>query len=134
MSTLREMMSQAAFVRCGLHKLTAEEEEALRLWFFDAAARVREGDPRVATVSSVMPGCRTLELDDGSLWRIDDGDAYVVDQWLLGDDVVVLGDQIYRLDAVERAGAVCISVANSPAGGAPDLFAGQSTADAVSEI
>jgi putative sterol carrier protein len=134
MSTLREMMPEAAFMGCGLHKLTADEEESLRRWFFDAAARLREGEPRLASVSSVMPGGRTLELDDGSLWRIDDTDAHVVDQWLLGDQILVHADRIYRLDALEAAGAACISRAHGPARGEPDLFAGMSTAEAVADI
>ena len=56
----------------------------------------------VFRVQEVKYGGRLIELDDGSRWEVDDDDSKVSKSWSEIDHVVIIDDEMYRLDDSEK--------------------------------
>ena len=47
---------------------------------------------------------RLVILEDGSRWEVHSSDSYVADGWMSGDRVVVIDNEMFRLDDSEKVG------------------------------
>lgn len=60
------------------------------------------GQHRVGDIEQVKYDGRLVMLDDGSRWEVDSSDSHTSDSWLPGDKVVVIDDEMFKLDDFEK--------------------------------
>jgi hypothetical protein len=70
---------------------------------FDWSMRMYSlGQQRVGLIEDVKYEGHMIILDDGSRWEVDDSDTYLADGWTPGDRVLVIDDEMFRLDDLEK--------------------------------
>ncbi|MCB9833051.1 MAG: hypothetical protein H6807_11320 [Planctomycetes bacterium] len=96
---LDKIMTPEEQSAAGVSKLTESEKQALGTW----ALRVFGlGQHTTGEIEKIKYAGRLIVLDDGSRFEVDDLDADTADGWLAGDRVVVIEDEMFRLDELEK--------------------------------
>ena len=79
--------------------ITSPEKEALKIWFFRLHNIL---SPKIAEIEKIKYDGKLIILDDGSKYESDDEN--ISDGWFDGDKVLVIYDEMYKLDDLERVG------------------------------
>lgn len=96
---LAKLMSAAEQGSTGIAKLTEAERQALLEW---GMRMFTLGQHVVANIDEIKYDGRVVILDDGTRWEVDAVDTVTADMWMPGDRVVVIDDEMYKLDDSER--------------------------------
>ncbi len=99
LSKLEALMSKEEIKSCGIEKLNQSEKEALKIWFFRLHNIL---SPKIAEIEKIKYDGKLIILDDGSKYESDDEN--ISDGWFDGDKVLVIYDEMYKLDDLERVG------------------------------
>ena len=99
MNKLETLMNQDEIKSCGIEKLDQSEKEALRGWFFKLYTIL---SPKIAEIEKIKYDGKLIILDNGS--KYDSDDEYTSDNWFNGDKVLVVDDEMYKLDDLEKVG------------------------------
>jgi hypothetical protein len=97
--TLAQLMSAEELQATGSISLTAEQQEALVNW---GMRMYQLGQYVVADIEEVKYDGRLIILDDGSRWEVETFDSSTAEMWGLMDKVVVIDDEMYKLDELEK--------------------------------
>jgi hypothetical protein len=103
MSNLRQELKKMKFPdlqRFNLNELPDEDVKAIfewGMWTFNL------GSSEQGTIDEIKYDGHLVILADGSRWEVEDGDAYTVEGWLAGDEIVIVSERMYRLDESESA-------------------------------
>ncbi len=101
MSNLRQELKKMRFPdlqRFDLNELPDEDVKAIfewGMWTFNL------GSSEQGRIDEIKYDWRLVILSDGSRWEVEDGDAYTVDGWVAGDEIVIVSDRMYRLNVSE---------------------------------
>lgn len=98
---LDKLMSAAEQASAGILRLTEPERQALLRW---GMRMFTLGQHVVANIDQIKYDGRVVILDDGTRWEVDTIDTVTSDMWMPGDRVVVINDEMYKLDDSERVG------------------------------
>ena len=96
---LFKFMNPAEVERTGASSLNPMQQQALLNW---GMRMFNLGQHIVGDIDSVKYDGRLIVLDDGSRWEVDAVDASTSDLWDSSDRVVVIDDEMYRLDDLEK--------------------------------
>ncbi len=83
----------------GCTSLTPQQKEALVAW---GLKMYQIGQHVVGNIEDVKYDGRLVILDDGSRWEVDSLDSSTAEMWGFLDKVVVIDDEMYKLDESER--------------------------------
>jgi len=97
--TLEQLMSSEELQATGSILLTAEQQEALVDW---GMRMYQLGQHVVADIEEVKYDGRLIILDDGSRWEVESFDSSTADMWGAMDKVVVIDDEMYKLEDLEK--------------------------------
>lgn len=103
MSNLRQELKKMKFPdlqRFNLNELPDEDVKAIfewGMWTFNL------GSSEQGTIDEIKYDGHLVILADGSRWEVEDGDAYTVEGWTAGDEIVIVSERMYRLDESESA-------------------------------
>ena len=85
--------------KIGVSSLSPTQQQALLNW---GMRMFGLGQHVVGDIDSVKYDGRLIVLDDGSRWEVDAVDASISDLWNSSDRVVVIDEEMYRLDDLEK--------------------------------
>lgn len=97
--TLEQLMSPEELIATGSDSLTAEQQEALLNW---GMRMYQLGQYVVADIDEIKYDGRLIVLDDGSRWEVDSFDSSTAETWGPMEKVVVIDDEMYKLDDLEK--------------------------------
>lgn len=97
--TLEQLMSPEELRATGSDSLTAEQQEALLNW---GMRMYQLGQHVVADIDEIKYDGRLIILDDGSRWEVDSVDSSTAEMWGPMEKVVVIDDEMYKLDDSEK--------------------------------
>lgn len=97
--TLEQLMSAEELQATGSISLTADQQEALLNW---GMRMYQLGQHVVADIEEVKYDGRLVILDDGSRWEVDSFDSSTAEMWGPMERVVVIDDEMYKLDDLEK--------------------------------
>jgi hypothetical protein len=96
---LDQLMSEDEMLETGAAGLTEKQKEALT----NSALRMYQlGQHVVANIDEIKYDGRLVILDDGSRWEVDSFDSGTAEMWGFLDKVVVIDDEMYKLDDLEK--------------------------------
>jgi DNA-directed RNA polymerase subunit RPC12/RpoP len=96
---LKQLMTEEEYDILGISKMPDRVAKAI----FDWSMRMYSlGQQRVGLIEDVKYEGHMIILDDGSRWEVDDSDTYLADGWTPGDRVLVIDDEMFRLDDLEK--------------------------------
>jgi hypothetical protein len=84
--------------RIGVASLSPAQREALAQW---GMRMYGLGQHTVADIEEVKYDGRLIILDDGTRWEVNSTDSSTAEMWSVGDKVVVINDEMYKLDEFE---------------------------------
>jgi hypothetical protein len=79
--------------------MTQEQKNALGLW---AMKMYELGQHIVEDISDVKYDGRLIIFQDGTRWEVDSMDSSTADMWSSFDKVVVIDNEMYKLDELEK--------------------------------
>lgn len=97
--TLAQLMTAEELQATSSISLTAEQQEALVNW---GMRMYQLGQYVVADIEEVKYDGRLIILDDGSRWEVETFDSSTAEMWGSMDKVVVIDDEMYKLDELEK--------------------------------
>lgn len=96
---LQQLMTPEELKATGSVSLTAEQQEALLRW---GMRMYQLGQHVVADIEEIKYDGRLIILDDGSRWEVDSFDSSTAEMWGPMEKVVVIDDEMYKLDDLEK--------------------------------
>jgi hypothetical protein len=96
---LEQLMSLEELTATGSISLTAEQQEALLSW---RMRMYQLGQHVVADIEEIKYDGRLIILDDGSRWEVDSFDSSTAEMWGPMEKVVIIDDEMYKLDDLEK--------------------------------
>lgn len=96
---LEKLMSQDEIERIGVQSMTETQQQALLEW---ALRMYKLGQHIVEDIDEIKYSGRLIILDDGTRWEVDELDADTADMWSSTDKVLVIDDEMYNLDQLEK--------------------------------
>jgi hypothetical protein len=100
---LSQLMSESDLVATGAGKLSQEEQIALASW---GLRMFSLGQHRFCEIEEIKYGGRLIVLSDNSRWEVDELDASTAELWSPLDKVVVIDDEMWKLDDFEKVAAM----------------------------
>ena len=85
--------------RLGVGSMTDEQRQVLADW---GMRMFRLGQHVVADIDNIKYDGRLIILDDGTRWEVDAIDASTAELWGPMDKVVVIDDEMFKLDDLEK--------------------------------
>ena len=96
MSTkIEQLMLADEIATSGIYKLSELEQQAIMSW---GLRMFGLGEHKVGDIDGIKYDGRVVILDDGSRWEIESHEASTVDSWGEFTKVVIIDDEMYRLD------------------------------------
>jgi len=96
---LEKLMHPEEMHRIGVESMTAEQRQALITW---GMRMFTLGRHVVASIENIKYDGRLIILDDDTRWEVDAIDASTVETWSPMDKVVVIDDEMFKLDDMEK--------------------------------
>jgi len=96
---LENLMTPENVKRLGVESMTEEQKQILLNWGLKMFSL---GQQIVANIEEIKYDGRLIILDDGTRWEVDSFDASTADLWDVMDKVVVIDDEMYRLENAEK--------------------------------
>lgn len=96
---LEKLMSPEEAQRIGIESMTTEQRQALAEW---GMRMFNLGQHIVADIQDIKYDGRLIILDDGTRWEVDAIDASTAELWSPFDKVVVIDDEMFKLDDLEK--------------------------------
>jgi hypothetical protein len=96
---LEEIMRPEEMTLLGVGSMTEEQRKAIG----DFAMRMYAlGQHVVADIEDIKYGGKLIILDDGSRWEVNAPDATTAEMWGPFDRVVVIDNEMFKLDDLEK--------------------------------
>jgi len=96
---LEKLMLPNEMEQIGLGSMTEIQRQALVDWGMRLFSL---GQHVVGDIDDIKYDGRLIILDDGTRWEVDALDSSTADMWNPMDKVVVIGDDMFKLDEAER--------------------------------
>ena len=96
---IEKIMSPDEIQRIGVKLMTDDQRQALTEW---GLRMYGIGKQVVGDIEEVKYDGRLIILDDGTRWEVDSSDAFTADTWGPTDKIVVIDDEMYKLDEFEK--------------------------------
>lgn len=96
---LEKLMSPGEMQGLGVAAMTGEQRQALANW---GMRMFMLGQHVVGSIEDINCEGRLIRLDDGTRWEVDGTDASTADLWSPLDRVVVIDDEMFKLDDLEK--------------------------------
>ena len=98
---LENLMQPDEMQRLNVASMSEEEQQTL----FNYGMRMYSlGQHIVADIQDVKYGGKLIVLDDGTRWEVEAIDSTTAELWSSFDKVVVIDDEMYKLDDTEKIG------------------------------
>jgi hypothetical protein len=97
--TFLKLMREEERQLLSVDMMTQEQKNALGLW---AMKMYELGQHIVEDISDVKYDGRLIILQDGTRWEVDSMDSSTADMWSSFDKVVVIDNEMYKLDELEK--------------------------------
>jgi len=98
---LEKLMRPEEMQPLGVESMTGEQRQALLDW---GMRMFTLGQYVVADIEDIKYDGRLIILDDGTRWEVDAIDASTAEMWSTMDKVVVIDDEMFKLDDTEKVG------------------------------
>lgn len=96
---VKEIMTPEEIEIIGVNGMSDLQRKCL----MDFALRVQGmGQHTVGDIVDIKYDAKVIVLDDGSSWVVDDLDKYTAELWTEYEKVVVIDDEMYKLDESEK--------------------------------
>lgn len=96
---LEQVMRPEEMQRLGTESMTEAQRQTLTEWGLRMFAL---GQHIVADIEDIKYDGRLIILGDGTRWEVDATDAATAEMWSTLDKVVVIDDEMYKLDEMEK--------------------------------
>ncbi len=96
---LRKMMPPEVFDILAVGEMPENIAKALFDWGMYTYGL---GQHTTGCIDEIKYDGHIVVLDDGTRWEVDDGDTHISDLWSPGDRVVIVDDEMFRLDELEK--------------------------------
>ncbi len=96
---IENIMDAEEIQAIGISSLTDEQQQALIRWGFKM---FQMGQHIVSEIDEIKYDGRLIILEDGTQWEVDTGDEITADMWTPLDKVLVIDDEMYKLDDLEK--------------------------------
>ncbi len=97
--SLEKIMSESEMATLGVADMTDEQKRVLSNWAMEI---YHMGRHVVSDIDTVKYDGRLIILDDGSRWEVEEFDTGTSDMWDFMDKVVVIDNEMYKLDDSEK--------------------------------
>ncbi len=98
-SYLETVMRPEELQQLGVDSMTKKQYQVLKEW---GQRMFTLGQQIVADIDEVKYDGRLVILSDGTRWEVDSYDASTVDMWGPMDKVLVIDDEMFKLDDMEK--------------------------------
>ena len=99
LGVIRDLLTPREIEILGVASMTSNQRRTLH----DLALRMFGlGQHIISEIVTVKFDGRLVVLEDGSRWEVASSDSYVADSWLPGDKVIVIDNEMFRLDDSEK--------------------------------
>lgn len=98
---LEKLMSPDEIQDIGLASMSETQRQALGAW---GLRMYSLGKHVVADILEIKYDGRLIILDDDTRWEVRAIDSTTADLWMPSDKVVVIDDEMYKLDDMEKVG------------------------------
>jgi hypothetical protein len=98
---LEKLMRPDEMQRLNIASMNEEEQQTLFKW---GMRMYSLGQHIVADIQDIKYGGRLIVLDDGTRWEVEATDSTTAELWSSFDKVVVIDDEMYKLDDTEKVG------------------------------
>lgn len=99
LGVLRDWLTPMEFEILGVASMTLNQRKSLHDWGLRMFGLGQHVD---SEIDAIKFDGRLVILDDGSRWEVDSSNSYVADSWAPGDRVVVIDNEMFRLDDSEK--------------------------------
>ncbi|HFU76689.1 MAG TPA: hypothetical protein ENK66_10635 [Arcobacter sp.] len=96
---LKSWMGDKEFLLLNIDEMNEQQINVLYDWGLKMFGL---GQYIVADIDDVKLDGRLIILDDGTYWEVDEFDIYTSNMWSFTDKVVVIDDEMYKLDDMEK--------------------------------
>jgi len=96
---LEKIMKPEEIERLGVEFMSEEQRQILLNW---GMRMFSLGQHIVANIEDIKYDGRLIILDDGTRWEVDSVDAYIANMWSPMDKVVIIDDEMFKLDETEK--------------------------------
>jgi hypothetical protein len=96
---LEKLMRPDEIQHLGVESMTEEQRQALADW---GMRMFTLGQYVVADIKDIRYDGRLIILDDGTRWEVDAIDSSTAEMWSPMDKVVVIDDEMFKLDDMEK--------------------------------
>ena len=96
---LEKLMRPEEMQRLGVESMTEEQRQVLSDW---GMRMFSLGQHVVADIEDIKYDGRLIILDDGTRWEVDAIDSTTAELWSPFEKVVVIDDEMYKLDDMEK--------------------------------
>ena len=100
-NTLEKLMRREEMQHLGVESMTDEQRQTLTDW---GMRMFTLGQHIVADIDEIKYDGRLIILVDGTRWEVDAIDAATAELWSPTDKVVVIDDEMFKLDDMEKVG------------------------------
>ncbi|WP_437190700.1 hypothetical protein [Planctomicrobium sp. SH527] len=83
----------------GVDLMNEEQRQTLLNW---GRRMFALGQHVVSEIAAVKYDGRLVILEDGSRWEVEEGDSHISEMWDTFDKVLVINDEMYKLDELEK--------------------------------
>lgn len=96
---IEKLMRPDEIQRLGVDAMDEKQRQTLADW---GMRMFTLGQHVVANIDDIKYDGRLIILDDGTRWEVDSIDASTAEMWSETDKVVVIDDEMFRLDDLEK--------------------------------
>lgn len=96
---LKKLMEEKDFSLLMINSMNEEQIDTLYNWGLKMFGL---GQSVISDIDDIKLDGRLICLEDGTYWEVDEFEAYTADMWSFGDKVLVVDDEMYKLDDMEK--------------------------------
>lgn len=96
---LKQLIGEEESNNLKIDSMDLEQVEILYNW---GIKMFTMGQNIVSDINEIKFEGKLISLDDGTFWEVDEFEAYTSEMWSDGEKVVVLDDEMYKLDDLEK--------------------------------
>lgn len=87
-------------LECLQVKAMSDDQRSMLLQW--AVRLIMQSENKSGEIDAIKYDGRLIVLDDGSRWEVDETDAYTSDMWSEMDRVVIIDNEMFKLDDSEK--------------------------------
>ena len=96
---LKKLIGENDFSLLMINHMNEEQIDSLYSWGLKMFGL---GQSIISDIDDIKLDGQLICLEDGTYWEVDEFEAHISDMWSFGDKVLIVDDEMYKLDDMEK--------------------------------